>query len=106
MLNISTPKYYISEPGAINSLGRVTKEIIEFNRVGRKEIPADRVKKVFIVASPTAWSKAGDSILTQLQAEGIEYKRADFSPVILNILQSHILRLLSFTTNKPLSWPK
>ena len=56
MLNISTPKYYISEPGAINSLGRVVREIIEFQRNGRKEIPADRVKKVFIVASPTAWS--------------------------------------------------
>ena len=78
MLNISTPKYYISEPGAINSLGRVVREIIEFQRNSRKEIPADRVKKVFIVASPTAWSKAGDSILTQLQAEEIEYRRAEF----------------------------
>ncbi|SEF87347.1 glycerol dehydrogenase [Eubacterium ruminantium] len=78
MLNISTPKYYISEPGAIKSLGRIVKEIIDARRYSFGLEAEEKVRKAFVVASPTAWEKAGNSIAEQLKEADTDYERVEF----------------------------
>ena len=79
MLNISTPKYYISEPGAINSLGRVVKEIIDARRHSFGQEADEKLRRAYVVASPTAWEKAGDKVEAQLKEIDTEFERAKFT---------------------------
>ncbi len=76
MLHISTPQYYISEPGAIKSFGKTVLDIIDAGKGRFAEEGAER--KAFIVASPTAWKKTKDEIESQLNSLGITYERAEF----------------------------
>ena len=75
MLNISTPKYYVSEPGALNRLGQITEEVI---RSDRKTEQGDHTFRAYVIASPTAWKKAGDEVAEQLSRQVIDFRQVTF----------------------------
>lgn len=77
MLRINTPQFYISEPGAIEKLAFVTKEVVKADSKKSEEELTDY--KAYVVASPKAWDKAGRQVSEQLNAAGAKIIRAEFT---------------------------